>query len=403
MRYFQQVRRLRWALVFVLVIGISLIGQIQGAVPSVRAEVLSLGLTLPESVMPPSGGGGGQLYANGQPIKEGNTIQAAPGQEVHITADCEATVITFALFIAAIGDQVSALGLLLMVLLFQLLGDPCLGGSTAALDIQAQQAIVAAPVVLGLQVREGAGRFKILNSMFAYQIETDNAIVAAAAQGDFTVGYIPATGTTVIAAHSGPVTVKATNGSSIILQSGQQVEVTRSGLGKVGPIGSAPGPRPTPPPSGGSSGLERFDANNNNLLDDPEFLDVIDAWIAGEVSGEEFFEALDIWISQEPISAAGLTSEAPHRDSVILTTDMSHQAVTFSAQDLAATSMRVEIFALNGQRVVTQETSGSRLRWNLTTSDGQLAANGVYLYVATVRGLHGKLFQSPAKKLVILR
>ncbi len=60
------------------------------------------------------------------------------------------------------------------------------------------------------------------------------------------------------------------------------------------------------PPGGGLfSPLKRFDANGNNLIDDPEFFAIIDAWIAGQLDTPLFFQAIDLWVSQRPIGSAG--------------------------------------------------------------------------------------------------
>jgi hypothetical protein len=63
----------------------------------------------------------------------------------------------------------------------------------------------------------------------------------------------------------------------------------------------------------------------------------------------------------------------------------------------------VEVFSLNGQRLFTQEALGTRLNWNLNTSDGQQIANGVYLYVVTAYGMDGQAWRSEVRKLVIRR
>ena len=46
--------------------------------------------------------------------------------------------------------------------------------------------------------------------------------------------------------------------------------------------------------------LTSFDQNDNFVLDDPEFLNIIDTWIDREIPDSLFFEAIDCWISQTP-------------------------------------------------------------------------------------------------------
>ena len=55
-----------------------------------------------------------------------------------------------------------------------------------------------------------------------------------------------------------------------------------------------------PPGKGGV--LSQFDINRNDLIDDPEFLDILEAWIAVQISDETFFHAIDLWLTQTPIS-----------------------------------------------------------------------------------------------------
>ncbi len=50
--------------------------------------------------------------------------------------------------------------------------------------------------------------------------------------------------------------------------------------------------------------VKRFDINGDNLIDDSEFFNILDAWIAGELSDDDFVRAVDLWISQQPISSA---------------------------------------------------------------------------------------------------
>lgn len=65
--------------------------------------------------------------------------------------------------------------------------------------------------------------------------------------------------------------------------------------------------------------------------------------------------------------------------------------------------MRVEIFNLAGMKVFEQEISGNTLEFHAIDSKGRELANGVYLYIVTVRGFDGEVIRSEARKLVILR
>jgi hypothetical protein len=61
-------------------------------------------------------------------------------------------------------------------------------------------------------------------------------------------------------------------------------------------------------------------------------------------------------------------------------------------------SVGVELFDLSGRRLLTQQGEGRELT---VTVNG--LANGVYLYVARVRGFDGQEYVSGVRKLVIVR
>ncbi len=65
--------------------------------------------------------------------------------------------------------------------------------------------------------------------------------------------------------------------------------------------------------------------------------------------------------------------------------------------------VQLQLFNLGGQMIVNQSATGPRLRWNGLSSSGRTLANGVYLYLVTVRGLDGSVIRSEVRKLVIMR
>jgi len=78
--------------------------------------------------------------------------------------------------------------------------------------------------------------------------------------------------------------------------------------------------------------------------------------------------------------------------------------IFFGAQGNAIAEVRVQIFSVSGQLVYNSGfSSGQNLRWNMRTGSGQPVANGVYLYLVTVKGQDGQLVHSGVKKLMILR
>jgi len=78
--------------------------------------------------------------------------------------------------------------------------------------------------------------------------------------------------------------------------------------------------------------------------------------------------------------------------------------VTFRVEGLGIRSMEVEVFDLSGRKVYESGlVAGTQLRWNLLNDRGQQVANGVYLYVVTVRGATGEVVRTDVRKLVVLR
>ena len=82
--------------------------------------------------------------------------------------------------------------------------------------------------------------------------------------------------------------------------------------------------------------------------------------------------------------------------------------VHFVALGRGIARIRVEIYDLAGKSVFDSGfVPGSACMWRLTADVGEgpspRAANGVYLYIVTVKGFDGKLIRSEARKVVILR
>lgn len=87
-----------------------------------------------------------------------------------------------------------------------------------------------------------------------------------------------------------------------------------------------------------------------------------------------------------------------------LTSNPAKDLVRFKVEGTGIAGMRVQIFNLAGHAVYNSDFIPSNtLEWNLNTNDGQIVANGVYLYIITARRKDGTIFGSQIKKLVILR
>ena len=75
---------------------------------------------------------------------------------------------------------------------------------------------------------------------------------------------------------------------------------------------------------------------------------------------------------------------------------------TFKVQGADAEALRIQIFDLSGLLVYENEVQGGELEWHTENDYGEYLANGVYLYIATVR-IGGVWIGLPVQKLVILR
>jgi CSLREA domain-containing protein len=80
-----------------------------------------------------------------------------------------------------------------------------------------------------------------------------------------------------------------------------------------------------------------------------------------------------------------------------------NRSLKFQANGIPATQLDVQVFGLNGREVFSDSARGNALQWNLRDSRGRPVANGVYLYVITVRGPDGQVIRSGVKKLIVLR
>ncbi len=73
------------------------------------------------------------------------------------------------------------------------------------------------------------------------------------------------------------------------------------------------------------------------------------------------------------------------------------------AQGIGIESLRLQLFDLRGSLVIDRTRAGHALTIPLVTDTGRELANGVYLYVVTVRGFDGHVMRTEIQKIVILR
>jgi len=146
-------------------------------------------------------------------------------------------------------------------------------------------------------------------------------------------------------------------------------------------------------------GVSQFDTDGSCFLEDPEFFASIQQWVGGQVDDPLFFDAVNAWVNQTNvcIAAAGLSAQRS------VTLSQTSQSLTLSVSSQGVTGVGLTVYDLNGRTVFAQETAGTTLSWNYLSSEGRPVANGVYLYVVTIKGTDGQVLQSEVRKLVVLR
>jgi hypothetical protein len=77
--------------------------------------------------------------------------------------------------------------------------------------------------------------------------------------------------------------------------------------------------------------------------------------------------------------------------------------VTFKVEGQGIAQASLEVFNLSGRRVFAAAFKGNTLEWHMLDNRGEPLANGVYLYVVTVKGYDGSVIRSEVRKLAILR
>ncbi|MBI3659181.1 hypothetical protein HY230_01750 [Candidatus Acetothermia bacterium] len=103
------------------------------------------------------------------------------------------------------------------------------------------------------------------------------------------------------------------------------------------------------------------------------------------------------------MSAQTLVAESLEVTGVQVALGVQGESVEFNAQGHAIAETQVEIYNLAGMMISRSVANASRVRASLRADNGRRVANGIYMYVITVRGFHGEVIRSHLGKFVLAR
>ncbi|MFB6286931.1 MAG: hypothetical protein ABEK03_10210 [Candidatus Bipolaricaulia bacterium] len=157
-----------------------------------------------------------------------------------------------------------------------------------------------------------------------------------------------------------------------------------------------------PPYDAGDFPFARFEANGNGMIDDPEFMTIMEAWMRNDLTNDQFLQGMDLWISGRGVRSAAAPATSSN-DVLTVATSSRGQTLMFRAQTKNVTSMQVAVYGLDGRPIFSDETSGGQLAWHMVTTDGAPVANGAYLYRVTARNPADEVFTSGGQRIAITR
>jgi len=135
---------------------------------------------------------------------------------------------------------------------------------------------------------------------------------------------------------------------------------------------------------------------------DPEFIEQREP-VYPEYVDYEADVSLRLVSERNEINSAEVVTPQTKTQLNVLTENFNNRAIGFRAQSASTSQVGVEIYSLQGKRVFSERTSGSKLMWRMRDNSGNLVANGVYLYVVTAVDQFGVITHSGVKKLLVLR
>jgi hypothetical protein len=233
-------------------VGVSVVGHSQTASVenklAISQSYLSPGTVMPPPTPPP--GGQDQLLVDGRPVRVGDDVSVRPGQTVNwevLCASAEQILLMFfikTLVLVSGGGETRNIIDAQLFLMALGIGILCSRHFRWQGELRPEAVM---PASVTLQLQQGAARFTVANSLVGLDIQTATTTVQSEGMNDFSVGYNPNTGTSVVAVHAGAVRVEPTNSNlpSMTLSAGVQVQVTGNEIGPITPIGSGRGTAPS--------------------------------------------------------------------------------------------------------------------------------------------------------------
>jgi hypothetical protein len=232
-------------------VAVSVVGHSQTASVenklAISQSYLSPGTVMPPPTPPP--GGQDQLLVDGRPVRVGDDVRIRPGQTLNWEALCTRVVQMMQLFYIKIDLELLEPGFLDIIdfhffVITISIGILCSRHFGWQGELRPEAVM---PASVTLQLQQGAARFTVANSLVGLDIQTATTTVQSEGMNDFSVGYNPNTGTSVVAVHAGAVRVEPTNSNlpSMTLSAGVQVQVTGNEIGPITPIGSGRGTAPS--------------------------------------------------------------------------------------------------------------------------------------------------------------
>lgn len=264
--------------------------------------------------------------------------------------------------------------------------------TTKSLETGAQQ---ASSGDISITVKSGAARFEISNpALFSAAgirllIDTSNAQIDASQSSNLSVGHDSSSGRSFVSVHRGSASIRPkSGGTSQVITSGEEVQVTN---GSIAPIGG----RTSKPNPGSFTSLEQYDTNDNCTLDNSEFFAMADQWVSQAIGNTLFFQGLDAWIQESNLCSSSATSFP-------ISLRQTAAGISWTSRD-ATELIALHVYGPNGQEVYSQRGPNRRVFWNRRNQRGLLVPNGVYFLHALMRGPDGEIIDGGVRKLLLLR